>query len=380
MADYFRLIARAVAELKPDAHELRRQVYERARAVLVERLNSMDPPLDDIRRTRERLALEEAFRRIEAAIEKAAEVGLTFVEFARYSHIVETLGNLAGALRQQPQGARIVCTGTGVLRFDATASPPDQAVGADHLIRRTHAQLQATIAAVAGDARRRLGPGRWVGLVRAIDTLGELIGLPVAELANRIGSMWCLTIALRAYVERSEDARRDASGADDPLDADFLHEVKNLVFAAGPWVRRFPSGRALDSDMATWAGSHGDFAAAAALLRRVEDAALVDAADGTIVSIAFDAGQGDSIPAVRARCWAVATLQNVGIVLVQALNGLAASRIGAPGVEAAAFAAAATSIQDIVLNGRHELAGLLAPLGDGIEPDVARDALLSLAS
>ena len=379
MADYYRLIAQAVAELSPDAHAARQQIYERARGALVERLGSMSPPLDDIRRTRERLALEEVFRRVEVAIDKAAEIGLSFVEFDRYAHIVASLGNLAAALRQQPQGARIVLD-HGVLRFDATASPEDQAVGADHLMRRNHAQLQATVAAVARQARHRVPQGRWAGLTRAIDILAELIGLPAAELANRIGPIWSLTIALRAYVERSEDASHGTTVVEEPLDAAFLHEVKNLVFTAGPWVRRFPSGRALDSDMATWAGSHGDFAATVALVRRVEEAALLDAGDRDIVSIACDAGQGDSIPAVRARCWAVATSQNVGIVLVQALARLAEDRIAPADVRSPAFTEAATSVEDVVLNGRRELADLLAPLAHGIEPDAARDALMGLAS
>ncbi|RIK97280.1 MAG: hypothetical protein DCC74_08215, partial [Proteobacteria bacterium] len=67
MADYYPLIARAVAGLDPSATgESRRALYERARSALIAQLRSVDPPLSESEITRERLALEEAVRKVEA--------------------------------------------------------------------------------------------------------------------------------------------------------------------------------------------------------------------------------------------------------------------------------------------------------------------------
>src|SRR5580658_9546287 len=67
MADYYPLIARAIAGLDPSAPgESRRALYERARAALVTQLRSVEPPLSESEITRERLSLEEAIRRVEA--------------------------------------------------------------------------------------------------------------------------------------------------------------------------------------------------------------------------------------------------------------------------------------------------------------------------
>jgi hypothetical protein len=66
MADYHPLIARAVAGLDDNTAEARRSLYERARAALVKQLRSTTPPLSESDITRERLALEEAIRKIEA--------------------------------------------------------------------------------------------------------------------------------------------------------------------------------------------------------------------------------------------------------------------------------------------------------------------------
>ena len=76
MADYYPLIARAIAGLDPSAPgESRRALYERARSALIAQLRSVDPPLSESEITRERLSLEEAVRKVESeAAQRAREV------------------------------------------------------------------------------------------------------------------------------------------------------------------------------------------------------------------------------------------------------------------------------------------------------------------
>ncbi len=66
MADYQPLIARAVDGLGTSTGEARRALYERARAALVSQLRSIEPALTEADITRERLALEDAIRKVEA--------------------------------------------------------------------------------------------------------------------------------------------------------------------------------------------------------------------------------------------------------------------------------------------------------------------------
>src|SRR3954462_10370156 len=67
MADYHPLVAKAIAGLERNPGEGRRALYERARSALVAQLRGMsDPPLTEAEITRERLALEEAIRKVEA--------------------------------------------------------------------------------------------------------------------------------------------------------------------------------------------------------------------------------------------------------------------------------------------------------------------------
>src|ERR1700688_1706576 len=66
MTDYHPLIARAVEGLGRSTGEARRSLYERARNALVTQLRGVDPPLSESEITKERLALEDAIRKVEA--------------------------------------------------------------------------------------------------------------------------------------------------------------------------------------------------------------------------------------------------------------------------------------------------------------------------
>jgi hypothetical protein len=66
MTDYHPLIIRAVEGLEKSTGEARRGLYERARTALVTQLRSVEPALSESEITKERLALEEAIRKVEA--------------------------------------------------------------------------------------------------------------------------------------------------------------------------------------------------------------------------------------------------------------------------------------------------------------------------
>ncbi len=73
MAEYYPLISRAVSGLDNSTGETRRALYERARTALVNQLRGADPPLDEAEITRERLALEDAIRRVENEADKLSQ-------------------------------------------------------------------------------------------------------------------------------------------------------------------------------------------------------------------------------------------------------------------------------------------------------------------
>jgi hypothetical protein len=77
MADYLPLIAKAIAGLEKNTGEARRALYDRARTALVAQLRGMNPPLSEADITRERLALEEAIRKVESEAARQVRSDLT---------------------------------------------------------------------------------------------------------------------------------------------------------------------------------------------------------------------------------------------------------------------------------------------------------------
>src|SRR5215471_17338864 len=66
MADYYPLIVKAISGLEKSTGEARRALYDRARTALLAQLRGVEPALSEPEITRERLALEEAIRKVEA--------------------------------------------------------------------------------------------------------------------------------------------------------------------------------------------------------------------------------------------------------------------------------------------------------------------------
>ncbi|MGM4926415.1 hypothetical protein AB8A31_26160 [Tardiphaga sp. 804_B3_N1_9] len=110
MADYYPLIARAIAGLDPSAPgEQRRALYERARTALIAQLRSVEPPLSESEITRERLSLEEAVRKVESeAAQRArdasrpAGAGTTGDGKPRAGDAFRNAGPRAGATPAEP--------------------------------------------------------------------------------------------------------------------------------------------------------------------------------------------------------------------------------------------------------------------------------------
>ncbi len=126
MADYYPLIARAIAGLDPSAPgESRRALYERARAALIAQLRSVEPPLSESEITRERLSLEEAVRKVES-------------EAAQRARDATRSGGGGAARSGAPAPATRSAPTPGRLRGPAeTAAPPSAPLaGAAHVSAR----------------------------------------------------------------------------------------------------------------------------------------------------------------------------------------------------------------------------------------------------
>jgi hypothetical protein len=364
MIDYHALILHAVAGLDPNTEETRRLVYERTRAALAQHLQVLNPPLDETERMRQRLGLEEAFRRVEAEVAQAAQFGRPFQEFAHAIFIAESLRRLAERLDQTAYGAQLSQGGDRALDFPSPSTSADEATTTvpffEHRlseIRRNAEALDALAAPVAEQ------PG-WHGLAHAARLTRNILNQPAADVARGVAQLWILSTCLAAHIERNEDARSGHADASAPLDPALLQALREFVFVAGPWVRRFPTGRTLDDRTREQEFPPEHVEPAIEFFRRVREAGLVRDDDARAVWIALDTARSVSVPAAKARTWAIATVANVAVAMVKKLVTLPDDTRPEQGETDDSAGDIAQRIERVIRASESELLVLLSPRSD----------------
>jgi hypothetical protein len=364
MIDYHALILRAVVGLDPNTDETRRLVYERTRTALTNHLQALNPPLNESERMHQRLALEEAFRRVEAEVQKAAQSGRPFREFVHSIFIADALRKLAARLDQSPHGGRVSLGRDGAFDVASPTTPADEATTTVPFFEHRLSEIRRNAEALDVLAAPMAEQSGWHGLAHAARLARNLLNRPAEEVARDVAPLWVLSTCLAAHIERSEDARTSHVGLTGPLDPILLQVLREFVFVAGPWVRRFPSARTLDDAAREHECPPDHVEPAIELFRRVREAALVRDDDARAVWIALDAGRGVSVPAAKVRSWAIGTVGNIGVAMVKEL----ATGPDVPEDESAANAAVpaevAQRIEGVVLDSENELLTLLPPLSD----------------
>ncbi len=134
MADYYPLISRAVAGLEKNNGENRRALYERARAALIAQLRGVNPPLPETDITRERLALEESIRKVEAEAARQFDPARSqspgskpkFPDAGRSEHAERTPAAMPPPSRPAPQMPRGRASDFDRWEDSPPVSPPPQ--------------------------------------------------------------------------------------------------------------------------------------------------------------------------------------------------------------------------------------------------------------
>ena len=122
MADYQPLIQRAIAGLDKNTGEARRALYERARTALVAQLRGVKPPLQEAEITRERLALEEAIRKVEAEAARRTRVDAPAAP-ATPAPSAPRFPNAAAPTPNRPPARPPAAPGPGAARPQAPGAP-----------------------------------------------------------------------------------------------------------------------------------------------------------------------------------------------------------------------------------------------------------------
>jgi hypothetical protein len=121
MVDYEPFLLRAVAALNPNTSERRRNLYDRARRTLIDKLRASDPTLSGTDLSVERAGLEAAIRRVEADMVRRAATPRANPPYEIYATPVEEYQD-KGPLKDRRTPVRFVAGAFGALIIVATGA------------------------------------------------------------------------------------------------------------------------------------------------------------------------------------------------------------------------------------------------------------------
>jgi hypothetical protein len=241
MADYYPLLARAVAGLKTSTPQARRAIYERARGALLAQLRAMNPPIPEPDIQRESDALDAAIARLEAdhpaAPEDAAEALRKTEAAAQAVREAEAKAAQAAAERERAEAearaqeearaaeqARAAARAKAQEEARAEAARREQERLAAERAAREHAEQEARLAvekrereareraaAEQAEARRR---DELAAQARAAEAVRAATAAPTAPVAPAPGE--AKPDAPKAAPPKPEAPRADAPKADAP--------------------------------------------------------------------------------------------------------------------------------------------------------------------
>jgi hypothetical protein len=118
----------------------------------------------------------------------------------------------------------------------------------------------------------------------------------------------------------------------------------------------------LDEAAREFAFGRGELGRAAEFLECTQNAGLLDEDHGQVIWIAIEAGRDQSIPAAKARGWAIETVRNIAIAMLAELRQMAEGRAAGNAAQSARYAGIGERIEEVIRTGKDALLQLVYPL------------------
>jgi hypothetical protein len=232
LADYYPLLSKAVAKLKPNNDRTRRQVFDRARAAITRQLHSYNPPLPMSEITGERLSLEQAVRRVEdehRARAVAFENGRPLLQQEEDRKLKQSL-QVIGRERPDKQFSALRMEVVNE-RLDLRISHEGEETvsgGIFGSLRICAEQAQAVFTTAANQHPETS---------RACSDYARVVQQDL-QVLNPI-EVWAIGVRLKWMVDRDQAARSDTSGSVETYDLRQTSALNALLALHGPFVQSF---------------------------------------------------------------------------------------------------------------------------------------------
>ncbi|MFB6415130.1 MULTISPECIES: hypothetical protein [Bradyrhizobium] len=273
-----------------------------------------------------RIELVEGFPRNDPAFINA-QIKRLLVEQPRAPNWVNRLATL----KQASLGATFVQRGDK-LTIDYADDKSDAAAAADAITIQLHAGVQKRAYEFSEIAKRVDNQIGWSGLGAAARQFSHAVDCRTYEVPSRIGTVYDTIITLGSFLELDARLRKsqDRSIAD-PLDPEVERAFFDLIRAAAPWVRRFPTARSLDDEAGAFLQRPDLYGPAAEIIDTAQAVQVISPDDGELLRALSQAARRGEFQGQKAGARSIWSSKN----LVTAIGMLLSLEIGMIGNEAA---------------------------------------------
>ena len=204
--------------------------------------------------------------------------------------------------------------------IDQSGDATDTAFAAAPQTAIQHEGVQRRAKALAESTPRTRNQRGWEQFDAATREFLTVLDLTTEELPQRVKLLWEKLVALATYIDQDNDLRARPHDAMEPLPPDLRRAFSELLVLAAPFVRGFPTARALDEEAGAFLRQLNLHAPTRAFLIKARDEGLVRTEDADAELAQLAAGERGDGQAHKASARGVASGRNLFSTITRGLG------------------------------------------------------------
>ncbi len=214
-------------------------------------------------------------------------------------------------LKQTRLGAKFVQQGNR-LTIDPRGDESDVVVSHDTVMLQLHEGIKRRAREFSEIAKRVDNLIGWQGLGAAAVQFREAVECATEDVPDRIGLVYDSTISLGSFLDLDARLRKSSDRTNaDPLDLEVQRAFIDLIRAAAPWLRRFPTARMLDDEAGAFLSRTEHFEAAARIVQIAESTSVILRQDSELLTAVVDAGRRGAFQGEKASARSIWSSKNL---------------------------------------------------------------------
>ncbi len=234
------------------------------------------------------------------------------------------LAQAVARIVHDPQGASVSVV-EGQARIVGAASEGDLAAARDPQTRQLQERAKIRAAAALAQAKRLHNQGGFGNIAETIGEFAEWIDGVTESVAENVSTVWELAVAIGTFIDRDDRAGSTPHELTPKMDAAARELLDQLLIAAAPFVRRFPTALANDEAYRQFKQSKEPVAPCLRIVVGGRDAQVIERQSGDVIEIALEASEREGPQAEKSRRWSLATVRKLVFVLL-----VSSAAVGAP--------------------------------------------------